>query len=725
LAAKEIPQLGSFYDNYSKYMLAWMEIEHAKHNHSLGEYREAKNHYENAAKLHVSSEQWSFLKTNYMAWASLEEAECLSRKEQTEKAEKVFQKAHIQFIDSEKAIKAKYAEITSPEEKQAVRILLAGSDMRRRFCQARIKLEEAKLLDKMGKHLQSSISYGEAARKLESFTEKVESEAERKEMEYIAALCKAWGEMAAAEETTSSELYLDAAELFEKAKEYCYTKKASLWTLGNSSFCRGLAAGVDYQTMLNVEDHNKAKGYIQNAATNYFQAGYQNAAEFAKATLRLFDAYLFMNQAERETDTEKRVKQYQLAENLLKLAADSFTEAQQPEKTAQVRQILENVTEEKELAISFNEVLQAPSIASTTQSFTAPTPTSEALFGLEKLQHATVQANLIADLKQVKVGESFCLSVEFVNAGKEPSLLTRVDDFVPSDFIVVKKPEIYRLENSCLNMKGKQIAPLKLVEAKLILQPSKKGTYQLKPTVHYLDELGQSKSLQLKPIEINVEEVVLADRVSTGTRELDSLLLGGIPKEYAVVLTGSPSDERELLIKNFLEAGTGEGQNSFYVTTEATGLEYLLEKPSFNLFLCNPKPKLDIADLPNVTKVRGKTDLTNLNIALLRSYRSVEQSSGKRICIDTVSDILLEYGVKATRKWLAELNTDLVSKGFTVLAVVNPLMHTSEELNSILDLFDGELSLSQSGDPLQCRRFICVKNLRNQDYIKNPVCLRS
>ena len=40
---------------------------------------------------------------------------------------------------------------------------------------------------------------------------------------------------------------------------------------------------------------------------------------------------------------------------------------------------------------------------------------------------------------------------------------------------MVEKPEIYRLEDSCLNMKGKQIAPLKLVEAKVVRYKSFDG----------------------------------------------------------------------------------------------------------------------------------------------------------------------------------------------------------------------------------------------------------
>ena len=101
----------------------------------------------------------------------------------------------------------------------------------------------------------------------------------------------------------------------------------------------------------------------------------------------------------------------------------------------------------------------------------------------------------------------------------------------------------------------------------------------------------------------------------------------------------------------------------------------------------------------------------------------METSSNKRACIGIVSDVLVDYGIKATRKWISELTTDLISKGFIILAVINPLMHTSEELYSILDLFDGEINLYQTEDPLECKKSLRVKKLRNQDYIKNPICL--
>ena len=94
-----------------------------------------------------------------------------------------------------------------------------------------------------------------------------------------------------------------------------------------------------------------------------------------------------------------------------------------------------------------------------------------------------------------------------------------------------------------------------------------------------------------EPVAIKVSEVVLPGRITTGYGDLNNLLFGGIPKNYSVLLTSPSCDERDLLIKRFLEAGTEDGQITFYVTTKASGMENLAEDfPSnFFLFVCNPQ----------------------------------------------------------------------------------------------------------------------------------------
>ena len=93
------------------------------------------------------------------------------------------------------------------------------------------------------------------------------------------------------------------------------------------------------------------------------------------------------------------------------------------------------------------------------------------------------------------------------------------------------------------------------------------------------------------------------------------------------------------------------------------------------------------------------------------------------MCVEIVSDVLLEHGAKVARKWVSELITDLNSKDFTMIAVMDPEMHPSDQSKAVLNLFDGEINLNQTVDRMECKTFIRVKKLRNQDYIKNPICL--
>jgi KaiC/GvpD/RAD55 family RecA-like ATPase len=726
LAGQKIPQLKDFFNDHSLYMQAWSQIEQAKHCHKIENYDEAKSHFEKAAQLQESTSLWNYIAVNYFAWAKFEEAESLSRKEKPEEAIQKFQLALEKFQKTKEVIKKKIKEITESEEKETVYKLIKASNLRRKYCLVRINIENAKILDKNGNYSQSSRSYSTAAESLQGIINELQTKEEQRELKMVMMLCRAWYKLALAEETVSQKAYLEASKLFEQIKKYSYNKKTTLLILGNSSFCKGLAAETQFQITLKNTDRLVAKRNIEKAATLYLRAGLPNASEYAKATLRLIDAYQYMSDAETEIDPKERAKKYNLAEKFLEFSAISFIKSNQPEKIAQVQVLLNRVKEEKSIATSLNEVLHAPEITSSTTSFSSPSPTREESVGLEKFEHANIQANLISSINEVKVGESFNITIEFVNTGREPALLTVVDDFIPAEFTVVDKPDIYRIENNALNLKGKPLKPLEVLEVALILQPSKKGTYYSKPKICYLDEFGNEKLFTFKSITIKVEEVILPNRISTGTKELDSLLLGGIPEGYAVALTGPPSDERDLLIERFLQNGVKKQEKVFHLTTQ-TDYFYLAKnfQSKFYLFLCNPTPKPQVSDQANIIKLKSRTDLNNLNIALARAYRTIEKSSksNKIACVDIISDILLHYSVETTRRWILQLITDLNTKGFTLLAVFNSQMHPIDQANAILDLFDGEINLFETKDRLRCKRSLRIIKMRKQEYIENPICL--
>ncbi|NIM44070.1 MAG: hypothetical protein GTO54_00280, partial [Nitrososphaeria archaeon] len=166
-AAEKIPQLKDFYQDLATYMKAWSEIERARQHHKEKKYGMAKDRYEKAAELHKATERWSYLSSNYLAWARLEEAEDLSRSEQTQESRDIFQQAASLFSEARESIKNKLKTIETGEERRIAEGLVKASDVRREYCLGRMALEEARILDRQGDHLASSRRYGQATERFQ------------------------------------------------------------------------------------------------------------------------------------------------------------------------------------------------------------------------------------------------------------------------------------------------------------------------------------------------------------------------------------------------------------------------------------------------------------------------------------------------------------------------------------------------------------------------------
>ncbi len=231
-----------------------------------------------------------------------------------------------------------------------------------------------------------------------------------------------------------------------------------------------------------------------------------------------------------------------------------------------------------------------------------------------------------------------------------------------------------------------------------------------------------------EPVTIEIPEVVLPGRISTGYKDLDNMLFGGIPENYAVILTSPSCDEKDLLIRKFLEAGAKEGQITFYLTTEASGVRALPEEfqSNFYIFICNPQADKIIKSSPNVSKLKGVENLTDISIALSSAFRRVDTSitGPKRACIEIISDVLLQHRAVQTRRWLTGLIPQLKAKGFTTLAVMNPQMHSPQEVHAILGLFEGEINIYEKESEKGLEKFLKIRKMYNQRYLESKLPLR-
>ncbi|UCG35963.1 MAG: hypothetical protein JSV64_04845 [Candidatus Bathyarchaeota archaeon] len=335
-----------------------------------------------------------------------------------------------------------------------------------------------------------------------------------------------------------------------------------------------------------------------------------------------------------------------------------------------------------------------------------------------------LQGKATASKPHVLAGETFSLDIEVVNFGRTPVTLHGMEELIPCcGMELMTASDKQPLEGSYLDLNGKTLEPSTTEKLKFTARALEKGTYSISPRLVYVVGEGNQKILGLNPATVEVEEVVLPNRVNSGYIELDNLLFGGLPEKYSIALTSIACDETKLLIKRFVEKGAREGEITFLITVETRRWEKLAKEfPSVSLFICNPQAETTMEALPNVVKIRGVESLTDINIPLFSALTKLKASNGKprRICIEILSDILLQHRAAQTRRWLTGLITELRSNGFTVLALLNPYMHPAEDGQAVLDLFDGEIEVYETND----QKFLRIRRMYEQDYIENELPLR-
>jgi hypothetical protein len=504
---ERIPRLKDLFSEQATYLEAWAEFENAKHHHSRQEYEQARSHFEKAAKLHEALENWRFLASNYRAWALTDQAETLSREDRRQDAARAFEEAAALFAESSAELDDAGKRMENADEKRMISRLLKSSGPRREYCLARAMIEKARQMDVEGMSSSSSEMYRAAADELERLANEAPLEQDRADIKVLAILSRAWQKMNQAEAEVSPEPYSDAARLFEEAKRLCTDDKAKALSLGHSRFCRALEAGARFADTREASLHAVAVRSLESASAYYVKAGSDRCSEYARASKLLFDAYAYLAEAGQEKEQEKAAKAYARAEKVLRASSESYDRAGQPGKREQVLKLLTRVQRERELAVSLMEVFEAPIGASATSAFGVPKPSQEEAVGLDRFAHADVRAALILSKKDVKVGDDMSVEIELVNAGRASAQLTKVENIIPPGFEVRSKPASCRIEDSYIAMRGRRLDPLKTEEISLVLKPTVKGKFLLKPRILYLDEEGSYKARELEGCEVTVKEL--------------------------------------------------------------------------------------------------------------------------------------------------------------------------------------------------------------------------
>jgi len=301
--------------------------------------------------------------------------------------------------------------------------------------------------------------------------------------------------------------YTKAKEYFEKTMEFASKHEFKLALISLTSLLSN--------TYIELKEIDKAEKLLKDLhkfahetndtwtlhRADYLKAMLLRAQEKWAESIEQFEKSL----QEREAVKPRRWDIYEFARFLCEYARVYLERNQEGDKEKahnllnQALEIFQKIGAKKDIEKTMTrlEVLQHPI-----------TQTSEETIRPGRYELAEVQCNITATPRELKVGESLELEIEVTNTRKEgPVLLTKITEVIPEGFAIAKKPEFYRVEGNCLNMKEKRLDPQKTEEVKLVLTPKIKGTFHIKPKIVYLDENGEEKSSELKPIIITVREL--------------------------------------------------------------------------------------------------------------------------------------------------------------------------------------------------------------------------
>ncbi len=311
--------------------------------------------------------------------------------------------------------------------------------------------------------------------------------------------------MKEAEEKSSPELYSQASESFLKAHEVAEKKFRPL-ALANSSICRALQSGTMFRRTRDTRLYSGIKKELETAADYYQEAGFQNAADWTQATQRLFDALVYLVDAETERNPKKKTELYHLTEKHLELAAELYDEAGFPGKRDEAQRHLKRVQREKKILLTPVEALaENPAIASVT---TAPVSLiQDQAAGLERFEAANVVGNLTLHQNEVSVGGDLTLELEMANVGKTVATLMKLENMAPEGLEVDRQRMPHRVENNFIDMKGKRLEYLKTHELKIPMRAVRKGAFEIRPRILFVDEKGNYKSYEFQPASLTVKEL--------------------------------------------------------------------------------------------------------------------------------------------------------------------------------------------------------------------------
>lgn len=206
-------------------------------------------------------------------------------------------------------------------------------------------------------------------------------------------------------------------------------------------------------------------------------------------------------------------------------------------------------------------------------------------------------------------------------------------------------------------------------------------------------------------------------KISTGYAGCDSLLQGGIPRRFAVVIVSPPFDERDLLLRRMIGSTLAGGQKVFFVSGDLGRTQDLTGRFNTGFIAFSPDAHRISSGMENLRDIPGIGNLVEFNILLNKGLSEAQKDDeAKLLIMDLASDVLVRYKGTMTRRWLGDFIGKRKAQNFTTICTLSPAISSKEESSRIIELFDGVIEIYEKVDQGRPRRFLAVRKMYGQEY---------
>jgi len=392
----------------TSYARAWNLIEKAKAYHKREDHLQAKENYEKACEILKELPSYNYEAPYYSAWALQEEAEQLSKQERHEKAIEKYETTKKSFDNAIKTLENASKQSTEKRERERIDKLEEVAKVRMNYCSARADIERARILGKQGEHLEAAERFASAASQFREVSTLLEIEREKRELEAVYNLCRAWESMELAEKYEDHDRFAEAANLFKKTSNLFTDSKLKLLASGNSAFCQALEYGCKFdestETQVKAQLYPKIRVMLRKAASSYRKGGFESGANWALATSTYFDAAWHLIRTDEELDFDKRRRLLKVGSGILKSAAELFGKTGHRDKEREALERLDMVEREEKILLSALNTIREPSISRSTVGIVAPASPVETSLSprISEVRQFTEEARRVAEERAKK-----------------------------------------------------------------------------------------------------------------------------------------------------------------------------------------------------------------------------------------------------------------------------------------------------------------------------------